>query len=198
MCLEDLDSRHSQRASTGTWPWLAWRRRVFSSDTTPSNIGLGAGFHSVPPVELSGRAYLVAGASLGAGGGGRLSAGPLTDPLRAAKTPAHHRRPPSMPSGALPVGVHRECLHAAGVAHGSIGPRDPGPTSAIATAYKSRSSRPRGPAEGQLSIIPAVDDHRGKSWCPISVAVVILLALPDNAGNLDWRPSFWASARSRR
>src|ERR1700730_16913762 len=149
---------------------------LFGYDT--SNIGSALGFI---PYHLSSfwTGYLVAGASLGAGAGA-LIAGPLTD---------HFGRKTLLVTDAAIYAIGALLSAFTVNAFMLLSSRTLiglaiGADSAIATAYIAEFA-PRG-RRGQLSII--------QQWMitvgilvSYLLAVVILLALPDNAGNLDWR-----------
>jgi sugar porter (SP) family MFS transporter len=174
--LEDLDSR----IPTKFYWYLAALACVggflFGYDT--SNIGSALGFI---PYHLSSfwTGYLVAGASLGAGAGALL-AGPLTD---------HFGRKTLLITDAAIYAVGALLSAFTVNAFMLLSSRTLiglaiGADSAIATAYIAEFA-PRS-RRGQLSII--------QQWmitvgilASYLVAVVILLALPNNAGNLDWR-----------
>ena len=174
--LEDLDSR----IPTGFYWYLAVLACVggflFGYDT--SNIGAALGFI---PYHLSSfwTGYLVAGASLGAGAGA-LIAGPLTD---------HFGRKTLLVTDAAIYAVGALLSAFTVNAFMLLSSRTLiglaiGADSAIATAYIAEFA-PR-ERRGQLSII--------QQWMitvgilvSYLVAVVVLVALPNNAGNLDWR-----------
>jgi sugar porter (SP) family MFS transporter len=174
--LEDLDSR----IPTNFYWYLAVLACVggflFGYDT--SNIGSALGFI---PYHLSSfwTGYLVAGASLGAGAGA-LIAGPLTD--RFGRKTLLVTDAAIYAIGALlsAFTVNAFMLLSSRTLIGLA----IGADSAIATAYIAEFA-PRG-RRGQLSII--------QQWMitvgilvSYLVAVVILVALPNNAGNIDWR-----------
>ena len=174
--LEDLDSR----IPTNFYWYLAVLACVggflFGYDT--SNIGSALGFI---PYHLSSfwTGYLVAGASLGAGAGA-LIAGPLTD--RFGRKTLLVTDAAIYAIGALlsAFTVNAFMLLSSRTLIGLA----IGADSAIATAYIAEFA-PRG-RRGQLSII--------QQWMitvgilvSYLVAVVILVALPNNAGNVDWR-----------
>ena len=169
--------RASRRTSTGTWP--CWPASAGScSDTTPSNIGSALGFI---PYHLSSfwTGYLVAGASLGAGAGA-LIAGPLTD---------HFGRKTLLITDAAIYAIGALLSAFTVNAFMLLSSRTLiglaiGADSAIATAYIAEFA-PRD-RRGQLSII--------QQWMitvgilvSYLVAVVVLVALPHSAGDLDWR-----------
>ncbi len=174
--LADLDSR----IPTNFYWYLAVLACVggflFGYDT--SNIGSALDFI---PYHLSSfwTGYLVAGASLGAGAGA-LIAGPLTD---------HFGRKALLITDAAIYAVGALLSAFTVNAFMLLSSRTLiglaiGADSAIATAYIAEFA-PRD-RRGQLSII--------QQWMitvgilvSYLVAVVILLALPDNAGDLDWR-----------
>src|SRR6201988_2463831 len=174
--LEDLDSR----IPTNFYWYLAVLACVggFLFGYDPSNIGSALGFI---PYHLSSfwTGYLGAGASLGAGAGA-LIAGPLTD---------HFGRKTLLVSDAAIYAVGALLSAFTVNAFMLLSSRTLiglaiGADSAIATAYIAEFA-PR-ERRGQLSII--------QQWMitvgilvSYLVAVVILLALPNNAGNLDWR-----------
>jgi MFS transporter, SP family, arabinose:H+ symporter len=174
--LEELDSR----IPTGFYWYLAVLACVggflFGYDT--SNIGSALGFI---PYHLSSfwTGYLVAGASLGAGAGA-LIAGPLTD--RFGRKTLLVTDAAIYAVGALlsAFTVNAFMLLSSRTLIGLA----IGADSAIATAYIAEFA-PR-ERRGQLSII--------QQWMitvgilvSYLVAVVVLVALPNNAGNLDWR-----------
>jgi len=174
--LEDLDSR----IPTNYYWYLAVLACVggflFGYDT--ANIGSALGFI---PYHLSSfwTGYLVAGASLGAGAGALL-AGPLTD---------HFGRKTLLVGDAAIYAIGALLSAFTVNAFMLLSSRTLiglaiGADSAIATAYIAEFA-PR-ERRGQLSII--------QQWMitvgilvSYLVAVVVLLALPHNAGNLDWR-----------
>jgi SP family arabinose:H+ symporter-like MFS transporter len=174
--LEDLDSR----IPTNYYWYLAVLACIggflFGYDT--ANIGSALGFI---PYHLSSfwTGYLVAGASLGAGAGA-LIAGPLTDHF-GRKTllitdAAIYAAGALLSAFTVNVAMLLASRTLIGLAIGA--------DSAIATAYIAEFA-PR-ERRGQLSII--------QQWMitvgilvSYLVAVVVLLALPSNAGNLDWR-----------
>src|SRR5947199_4322581 len=174
--LEDLDSR----IPTNFYWYLAVLACVggflFGYDT--ANIGSALDFI---PYKLSSfwTGYLVAGASLGAGAGA-LIAGPLTD-LFGRKTllitdAAIYAIGALLSAFTVNAFMLLSSRTLIGLAIGA--------DSAIATAYIAEFA-PR-ERRGQLSII--------QQWMitvgilvSYLVAVVVLLALPNNAGNLDWR-----------
>src|ERR1700745_4524627 len=174
--LEELDSR----IPTNYYWYLAVLACVggflFGSDT--SNIGAALGFI---PYHLSSfwTGYLVAGASLGAGAGALL-AGPLTD--RFGRKTLLITDAAIYAIGALlsAFTVNAFMLLSSRTLIGLA----IGADSAIATAYIAEFA-PR-ERRGQLSII--------QQWMitvgilvSYLVAVVVLVALPHDAGNLDWR-----------
>jgi MFS transporter, SP family, arabinose:H+ symporter len=174
--LEELDSR----IPTGFYWYLAVLACVggflFGYDT--SNIGSALGFI---PYHLSSfwTGYLVAGASLGAGAGA-LIAGPLTD---------HFGRKTLLITDAAIYAIGALLSAFTVNAFMLLSSRTLiglaiGADSAIATAYIAEFA-PR-ERRGQLSII--------QQWMitvgilvSYLVAVVVLVALPHNAGSLDWR-----------
>ncbi len=174
--LEDLDSR----IPTNYYWYLALLACVggflFGYDT--ANIGSALGFI---PYHLSSfwTGYLVAGASLGAGVGA-LIAGPLTD---------HFGRKTLLVTDALIYAVGALLSAFTVNAFMLLSSRTLiglaiGADSAIATAYIAEFA-PRA-RRGQLSII--------QQWMitvgilvSYLVAVAVLLAVPKNAGDLDWR-----------
>lgn len=174
--LEDLDSR----IPTSFYWYLAVLACVggflFGYDT--ANIGSALGFI---PYRLSSfwTGYLVAGASLGAGVGA-LIAGPLTDRF-GRKTllitdAAIYAIGALLSAFTVDVFMLLASRTLIGLAIGA--------DSAIATAYIAEFA-PRG-RRGQLSII--------QQWMitvgilvSYLVAVIVLVGLPANAGNLDWR-----------
>jgi len=174
--LEDLDSR----IPTNYYWYLAVLACIggflFGYDT--SNIGSALGFI---PYHLSSfwTGYLVAGASLGAGVGALL-AGPLTD---------HFGRKTLLITDAAIYAIGALLSAFTINAFMLLSSRTLiglaiGADSAIATAYIAEFA-PR-ERRGQLSII--------QQWMitvgilvSYLVAVIILLALPHNSGNLDWR-----------
>ena len=174
--LEDLDSR----IPTNFYWYLAVLACVggflFGYDT--SNIGSALGFI---PYHLSSfwTGYLVAGASLGAAAGA-LIAGPLTD---------HFGRKTLLITDAAIYAIGALLSAFTVNAFMLLSSRTLiglaiGADSAIATSYIAEFA-PRG-RRGQLSII--------QQWMitvgilvSYLVAVVILVALPHNADNLDWR-----------
>jgi SP family arabinose:H+ symporter-like MFS transporter len=174
--LEDLDSR----IPTNFYWYLAVLACVggflFGYDT--SNIGSALGFI---PYHLSSfwTGYLVAGASLGAGVGALL-AGPLTDRfgrktllITDAAIYAVGALLSAFTINAFMLLSSRTLI---GLAIGA--------DSAIATAYIAEFA-PRD-RRGQLSIIQQWMITVGILVSYI-VAVIVLVALPHSAGNLDWR-----------
>jgi sugar porter (SP) family MFS transporter len=174
--LEDLDSR----IPTNYYWYLAVLACVggflFGYDT--ANIGSALGFI---PYHLSSfwTGYLVAGASLGAGAGA-LIAGPLTDHF-GRKTlllsdAAIYAIGALLSAFTINVAMLLASRTLIGLAIGA--------DSAIATAYIAEFA-PRS-RRGQLSIIQQWMITVGILVSYI-VAVVVLLGLPGNAGNIDWR-----------
>src|SRR5215467_2415674 len=174
--LEDLDSR----IPTNFYWYLAVLACIggflFGYDT--SNIGAALGFI---PYHLSSFAtgYLVAGASLGAAAGA-LVAGPLVDrfgrKILLIADASIYAVGAILSAATVNAGMLLASRTLIGLAIGA--------DSAIATAYIAEFA-PRS-RRGQLSII--------QQWMitvgilvSYLVAVIVLLALPKSAGNLDWR-----------